>query len=240
MKKLSIVIPAYNEERFITTLLERIAKVPLESAGFTREIIVVDDGSQDKTYELASRFGGVICLKQSNKGKGAAVQYGVSSCTGDYVIVQDADLEYDPQDYLPMLQEIKGDEPIAVYGSRPLGIWKSGSSSGLPGKHPEQGVGPWLANTVLSLCIGMLYGRVVTDPLTAYKLYPLKILRSMNVKTHGFETDHELTAKLIKRRIPIKEVPVSYMPRSRQEGKKIRARDGLIALWTLLKFRFVD
>jgi len=240
MKKLSIVIPAYNEERSITALLERVSRVPLERAGFTKEIIVVDDGSHDKTYELASRFDGVRCLKQTNKGKGAAVQYGVSACTGDYVIVQDADLEYDPEDYLPMLEQIKGDEPIVVYGSRPLGIWKSGTSSGLPGKHREQGIGPWAANVLLAIFISILYMRRITDPLTAYKLYPLKILKKINVKTHGFETDHELTAKLIKMRIPIKEVPISYKPRSFEEGKKIRARDGLIALWTLLKFRILD
>jgi dolichol-phosphate mannosyltransferase len=239
MKKLSIVIPAYNEERFITSLLERIARVPLEHAGFVKEIIVVDDGSQDKTYELASRFDGVRCLRQPNQGKGAAVQFGVSACTGDYVIIQDADLEYDPLDYLPMLKQIKGDEPIVVYGSRPWGVWKSGTSSWLPGKHRKQGLGPWLANTLLALCIGLLYGRRITDPLTAYKLYPLQILKQIDVKTHGFETDHELTAKLIKMRISIKEVPISYSPRSQEEGKKIQARDGFIALWTLLKFRVV-
>ncbi len=238
MRTLSIVIPAYNEERFITRVLESIQQVPLEHVGFTKEIIVVDDGSQDRTYEFASRFDGIRCLRQTNQGKGAAVQYGLSACTGDYVIVQDADLEYNPQDYLPMLAQIEGDKPIVVYGSRPMGIWKSGTSSGLPGKHKEQGIGPWLANLILSLCVGLFYGRCITDPLTAYKLYPLEVLRKIDVQTRGFETDHELTAQLIKMQIPIKEVPISYFPRSLQEGKKIQARDGFIALWTLLKFRF--
>lgn len=238
MRKLSIVIPAYNEERFIRTLLEQIHQVPLEHIGFTKEIIVVDDGSTDKTFELASNFPGVHCLRQANQGKGAAVQKGISISTGDYVIVQDADLEYDPQDYMVMLREIKDDKPLVVYGSRPLGIWRSGTSCGLPGKHRQQAWGPWFANVVLSLWTGLLYGRRITDPLTAYKLYPLQILRRMNVKTHGFETDHELTAKLAKMGIPIKEVPIAYQPRSVEEGKKIRARDGLIAVWTLLKFRF--
>jgi glycosyltransferase involved in cell wall biosynthesis len=240
MKKLSIVVPAYNEERFIGSLLDQILKVPLQRAGFDREIIVVDDGSKDRTYAIASQIEGVRCLKQENQGKGKAVQTGVAASTGDYVIVQDADLEYVPMDYLPMLEQLKGDNPTVVYGSRPLGIWKSGTSSGLPGKHRNQGVGPWLANLLLSLCIALLYGRRITDPLTAYKLYPLNILRTFDIKTHGFETDHELTAKFIKRRIPIKEVPISYFPRSVEEGKKIRARDGFIAVWTLLKFRFTD
>ncbi len=238
MKKLSVVIPAYNEERFITSLLEKVLAVPTESLGFSKEVIVVDDGSKDRTFALASAFQEVRCLQQANQGKGRAVQYGISQASGDYVIVQDADLEYNPQDYLPMLQILQEHPGAVVYGSRPMGIHQKGRSSILPGKLPEQELGAWLANGLLTLWIALLYQRRITDSLTAYKLYPLSLLKRMQIKTHGFETDHELTAKLIKMQVPIVEVPIDYIPRSREEGKKIKASDGLKAVWTLLRFRF--
>jgi len=240
MRTLSIIIPAYNEERTIGPLLERILRVPTERFGFRKEIVVVDDGSRDRTYETAASFKEVRCVRQENRGKGAAVQRGVKESTGDYMLVQDADLEYDPMDYLPMLEKVPPERPVAVYGSRTLGQLKQRGGKGLPGKHKDQGLGQWAANLILSFLILLLYDRRITDPLTAYKLYPLPLMRTFHVKTHGFETDHELTAKLSKQGIPIFEVPVSYVPRSVQEGKKIRPRDGLIAVWTLLKFRWMN
>jgi glycosyltransferase involved in cell wall biosynthesis len=242
MRKLSIIIPAYNEEQFIGTLLRRIQEVSTELYGFEKEIVVVDDGSSDRTYEIAAQFRGVRCIRQSpNRGKGRAVQRGFLESTGDFVLVQDADLEYDPNDYLPMLRALGENERIAVYGSRVLGQLKHkrGISSYL-GKHKDQTVGAWLANVLLSLWTFLLYGKWIADPLTAYKLYPSEILKSFVVKTHGFETDHEITAKLIRSGVPIIEVPISYSPRSVEEGKKIKARDGFIAVWTLVRFRFVN
>ncbi len=239
MRTVSIVIPAYNEGRFIATLLTRILKVSTEASGFRKEIIVVNDGSTDDTATQASQFPGVRCFSQPNQGKGAAVQRGIRESSGDYVLVQDADLEYDPEDYPKMLSKVPENAWVAVYGSRTLGqIRRLGAWQRLPGKHPQQGFGPWLANAFLSLWILLLFGRWITDPLTAYKLYPRSFLHGLTVKTHGFETDHELTAKLIRAKVPIVEVPVAYSPRSVKEGKKIRARDGLIAIWTLLRFRF--
>lgn len=237
LRKLSIVIPAYNEAAFIGTLLEKMQEVDTQSIGFSKEIIVVDDGSSDNTAEIASCHAGVVVLRQRNQGKGAAVQAGIQRCTGDFILVQDADLEYDPRDYLPMLSALQ--PPISVvYGSRFLGQIREKGWSGLPGRHPEQELGPWAAGLILSLWTFLLYGLWLTDTLTAYKIYPAEAMKAMRVRTKGFETDHEITAKLIKKGLKIREVPISYHPRTVEQGKKIKAIDGLIALWTLFRFRF--
>lgn len=239
MRTLSIVIPAYNEEAHIGKLLELIAAVPTETLGWQKELIVVDDGSKDRTAEVASAHAGVRVVRQANGGKGKAVQRGIEEATGEYVLVQDADLEYDPADYLPMLEALGPD--TIVYGSRTRGVVaRHESRSGCPGRHPQQDLGPWVAGVALTAWTLCLYGHVVTDTLTAYKLYPTKVLRELDVKTHGFETDHELTAKFIRRGYRIVEVPIGYRPRSIEEGKKIRMRDGFIAVWTLLRYRVAD
>lgn len=241
MKKLSIVIPAYNEEKFIATLLEKIQKVRIEELGFVKEIIVVDDGSKDRTFEIASGFSEVKCFKQiPNQGKGKAVQRGIQEAKGDFVLVQDADLEYDPNDYVPLLKALGEQTQTAVYGSRVLGQYEKQRKLLTPGKHPEQAIGPYIAGVVLSFWTFLLYGQFLTDTLTAYKIYPTEFFKKLSVKTAGFETDHELTAKLIKNGFSILEVPISYIPRTVEEGKKIKFSDGLIALWTLLRFRFQD
>jgi hypothetical protein len=151
--------------------------------------------------------------------------------------VQDADLEYAPEDYRAMLPLLDG-EKVSVYGSRILGQFRAGHRFPLPGKHPEQGFGPYLANVVLSLWCFLLYGRWITDLLTAYKIYPTSAIRKMTVVTKGFETDHEITAKLIHQGLRIREVPIDYVPRSVEEGKKIKMTDGFIAVWTLFRFRW--
>jgi glycosyltransferase involved in cell wall biosynthesis len=240
MPKVSIVIPAYNEEAFIGELLDLILKVDLRSIGFEREIIVVDDGSKDRTSEIASRFEGVQCYRKENGGKGSATKYGISRATGDYILIQDADLEYDPNDYLPMLRPLaRAGAPLAVYGSRILGEMAKKKLSLFPGKQEAQSILTWGANICLSLWAFLLYGKWITDTLTGYKVYPTKILRQFTIRTYGFETDHELTAKLIRSGVRVVEVPVSYAPRTVEEGKKIRISDFFIAMWTFLKFRFV-
>jgi glycosyltransferase involved in cell wall biosynthesis len=242
MPILSIVIPAYNEGAFIGTLLEKILAVPTESMGFQKEIIVVNDGSTDNTEAIASGFAGVRCFTQvPNQGKGKAVQRGIAESTGQYILIQDADLEYDPNDYLPMLAALRDAKADAVYGSRTLGQ-RGGQPKWtlFPGKHPQQGVGPWLAGALLTLWTALVYRRWITDTLTAYKLYPGPVVKNMKLRTSGFETDHEITAKLVRLGKKIVEVPISYYPRSRDEGKKIKPTDGLIAVWTLLRFRFTD
>ncbi len=147
-------------------------------------------------------------------------------------------MEYDPEDYRPMLQALESGADV-VYGSRILGQLRRGRSL-FPGKHPSQGAGSWLAGVILSCWTFLLYGQWISDTLTAYKLYPRAFFKNIAVKTHGFETDHELTAKLMRAGVCIVEVPISYRPRTAAEGKKIKARDGLLAVWTLLRFRFSD
>ena len=241
MKKVSIVIPAFNEAASLGRLLEIILQVDLREAGFEKEIIVVDNGSQDETLAIAQSFPEVRCFRiEVNRGKGEGTKHGIAQATGDYVLIQDADLEYDPHDYLPLLQALEdAPQKMAVYGSRILGERSQKKFSLLPGKHQDKSLATYIANTCLSLWCWLLFGRYLTDTLTGYKVYPMSMLRSFTIQTFGFETDHELTAKLLRSGAGIMEVPVSYHPRSVEEGKKIRAADFFIAIWTFLKFRFV-
>ena len=242
MKKLSIIIPAFNEDNYISTLLDNIHSVNTEIIGFNKEIIVVDDGSTDQTLKLArkaaSEIPDISVIHQENQGKGKAVQTGIKEAKGDFVLVQDADLEYDPNDYIPMLTRLK-DSGTSIYGSRILGqIHYFNRRFPLAGRHPEQGIGPWLAGILLTFCVFLLFGRWITDTLTGYKIYPIHVIRKMDIISHGFEADHEITAKLIKCGIQIIEVPINYHPRSLKDGKKIGMRDGFLAIWTFVKFRF--
>jgi glycosyltransferase involved in cell wall biosynthesis len=240
MPVLSIVIPAFNEAEFIGPLLRRVLAVPTESLGYSKEIIVVDDGSQDDTGKIAGRFAEVKVLTQiPNQGKGRAVQRGIRESTGKYVLVQDADLEYNPDDYIRLIAALTPGVD-SVYGSRTLGQRRTSRFTLCPGRHPEQRLGPWLAGQILTFWTWILYGRWITDTLTAYKVYPAAVVKNMRVRTSGFETDHEITAKLIRGGNRIVEVPIDYYPRGVEAGKKIKPRDGLVAVWTLLRFRFVD
>jgi glycosyltransferase involved in cell wall biosynthesis len=236
MRRVSIVIPAYNEEAFIGTLLGAVQAVDTESLGFEKEIIVVNDGSKDRTGEVVRGFSGVMLIEQENRGKGAAVQRGIGEATGDFILVQDADLEYDPVDYRPMLEAIR-EGAQCVYGSRTLGQLRARGWTVTPGRHPEQSIGPWMAGWILSSLTFVLYGVWISDTLTAYKLYPRRAFERIRVETRGFETDHEITAKLVRQGVRIREVPIGYRPRSVAEGKKIRATDAVKAVWTLVRFR---
>ena len=242
MQTLSIIIPAYNEGRYIGELLEKIIAVPTEQLGFNKEIIVVNDGSRDNTEEVARAFEQIRVFTQvPNQGKGKAVRRGIREATGEYLLIQDADLEYEPNDYLCILRALRNHNADVVYGSRTLGQYaKSPRMSWFPGKHPRQGLGPWVAGVLLTFWTAITFGRWITDTLTAYKLYPAAAVKNMNLRTSGFETDHEITARLIRLGHKIVEVPISYYPRSAKDGKKIKASDGLIAVWTLLRFRFVN
>jgi len=241
-RKVSIIVPAYNEEAFIGALLDKLLRVDTESAGFDKEIVVVDDGSRDRTGDIVTAKPDVLLITQEkNRGKGAAVQRGVREASGHFVLVQDADLEYEPTDIPAMLQALGPSNDTAVYGSRILGVLANHPHRVLlRGLAPGQQVAPWLVNRILSVLTLVLYGRWITDMLTGYKIYPTEFLRRIDVKTSGFETDHELSAKLIRSGYRIREVPVAYTPRSAAEGKKIGPIDGLLAVWTLLRYRLAD
>lgn len=236
---LSIVIPAYNEERFLGTLLDRIRAVDLASLDVSAQIIVVDDCSCDRTADIAAACPDVILERHTrNGGKGQAVRTGLARATGDFVIIQDADLEYDPGDYIPMLRALLSGEADIVYGSRYLKHPSRGRLYNLlTGKHPAQSWTAYLGGQSLSF-IALLYtGRYLTDTVTALKLFPRRILAEFALETTGFELDHEITAKVLARGYRIAEVPVRYHPRSRQEGKKIGLKDWFIARRTFARFR---
>ena len=228
MPVLSIVIPAYNEERFIGTLLERIRDVDLTPLDIRKEIIVVDDHSADRTGDIVTRFPEVRLHRMLvNSGKGGAVRQGIAMATGEYLIIQDADLEYDPADYIPLLRALFDGKGDVVYGSRYLGH----------GRHRNQSLAAYLGGRSLSLAAWLATGRYLTDTVTAYKLFQRRDLADLTLETSGFELDHELTARLIARGLRIVEVPIRYAPRNREEGKKIGARDWFVALRTLWRYR---
>ena len=231
MKRLSIVIPAYNEERFIGALLERIRGVDLTPQGLEKEIIVVDDCSRDGTVQAVERFPDVtLCRHDRNGGKGRAVRTGIERATGEYLMIQDADLEYEPQDYVPMVAALLSRGADVVYGSR--------YTKGLFGsKHAGQSWPAYLGGRSLSVAALACTGRYLTDTVTALKLFPRTLLGELDLQTTGFELDHEITAKVLARRRRIVEVPIRYFPRSREEGKKIGARDWVRGLRTFWRYR---
>ncbi len=226
--KLSVVIPCYNEEKTVEELIALVEKVD----GIDKEIVIVDDGSVDETPKILTRFSKdrpdlVIVLNPKNHGKGATVREGYKHTTGDYVIVQDADLEYDPQDYKKLVAQVKNGAQV-VYGSRFSGNYKD-----MTNLH-------YFGNRFLTILTNLLYGTHLTDMETCYKLLPGDFARSLNLKSNRFDFEPEITSKILKSGMKIVEVPISYKGRTWKEGKKITWRDGLHAVKTLVKFRFFD
>lgn len=227
MKTLSIVIPAFNEERYIGTLLEQIRAVDLEALGVRKEIIVVDDCSRDRTADIVAGFEEVRLHRMDrNSGKGSAVRRGISAATGDLLIIQDADLEYDPQDYVPMVRAMLDGRGDVVYGSRYL----------RKGKHANQSWAAYLGGRSLSLAALLFAGSYLTDTVTALKLFHRADIAGLPLETSGFELDHEITARLLARGRRIVEVPIAYMPRTRAEGKKIGLRDWFTGVRTFARY----
>ncbi len=229
--KLSIIIPCFNEKKTISRLIEKVLAVKLK--GIKKEIIVVNDGSQDGTLDVLNKIKfkevKIVNLK-TNLGKGAAIRRGIRCVTGKIVLIQDADLEYNPQDYKKLLKPFIESKAKVVYGSREIGKDKRSYSY----------LSFYLGGLILTKISNFLYGINLTDEPTGYKLFETKLLKSLKLESRGFEFCPEVTAKVSKKGILIKEVPISYEPRLKNEGKKIRWTDGLIAIWTLVKYKFVD
>lgn len=236
MPTLSVVIPAYNEARYIGALLERVRAVDLSSRGIGLEVIVVDDCSKDDTAAIAAAVPGVTLVRlPKNGGKGGAVRAGIARATGDFVIIQDADLEYDPNDYVPMLDALLDQGVDIVYGSRYL---RAGGGGLLRSRrHEGQSWAAYLGGRSLSLACWLCTGHYLTDTVTALKLFRREAIASIGLETSGFELDHEISAKMLAQGRRIIEVPISYFPRSKADGKKIGARDWFVAVATFRRFR---
>ncbi|WP_278584404.1 glycosyltransferase family 2 protein [Coprobacter fastidiosus] len=231
-KTLSVIIPSYNEGKTICDILCRVLEVKLPF-GLKKEIVIVDDGSEDETVHSVKNFirnnpGAPVkyVVHDINRGKGMAIRTGIKHITGEYVIIQDADLEYDPHDYSLLLPYLHSGEYSVVYGSRFLNRQNRHS-------YPAFYWGGRLVSVIASL----LYGQVLTDEPTCYKMFRSSLLKSIPLDCTGFEFCPEITAKVLKKGYKIKEVAISYTPRSVEEGKKIKWTDGLEAIWVLLKYR---
>ncbi len=227
---LSVVIPVYNEENLISEVLRRVRAVPIH-----KQIVVVDDGSTDGTVGVIERLrddpaGDVLIVHQAmiNMGKGTAIRIGLRYAVGDIVLIQDADMEYDPDDYPALLAPIQRGEADVVYGvrfHRPI--------KGMLRRHR-------IANWVFATVASVLYGRLIRDEATAYKVFRREVIMSLDLHASRFEFCPEVTAKICKRGYRLAQVPISYTPRTFAEGKKIGWRDGVHTLWTLVRYRFLD
>lgn len=226
---LSIIIPAYNE---LETIEKILAYVEAADLGVEKEIIVVDDGSQDGTRDILKNYEDKykILYHEKNQGKGAAMRTGIDSATGDYVVPQDADTEYDPLDLKKLIAKAKEEKAQAVFGSRRLGRAKK--------KNVKAGWSYYLGGVLVTIATNLLYRTNLTDEPTCYKLVERELIDGFQIESQGFEYCPEVTAKIARKKIKIHEVPISYNPRSVEGGKKIRPRDGFVAIWTLFKYRF--
>ena len=228
MKKLSVIIPVYNEVDNIREILKRVRDTKR-----AWEIIVVDDGSKDGTREALKKLdkkGGLsVIVHEQNRGKGAAVRTGMHAARGDILLIQDADLEYSPHDYPALLAPIEDGTADVVYGSRFLG-------------GPRRVAMFWhmIANQLLTFMTNILYDTILSDMETGYKVFRREVIEGMVLRSNHFDFEPEVTAKVLKRHYRIYEIPISFNPRDYSQGKKIKLHDAFEAVWTLLKYRFVD
>ena len=226
--KLSVIIPVYNEVESIQTILKRV-----EATKLVHEIVVVDDGSKDGTRDVLKTLDGKkgvrVILHERNQGKGAAVRTGMSAARGEILLIQDADLEYDPRDYPDLLRPIEEGLADVVYGSRFLGK-----------AHRVTMFWHLVANQLLTLMTNILYNTILTDMETGYKVFRREVIEGMVIRANSFNFEPEFTAKILKRNHRIFEVPITFNPRDYSQGKKIKLHDAFEAVWALIKYRFVD
>jgi glycosyltransferase involved in cell wall biosynthesis len=230
LRKLSVVVPVYNERNTLVEVVRRMRAVELPD-GIETEIIVVDDGSTDGTRDVLKQLGDStvrVVMHSDNRGKGAAVRTGFEHVTGEYVLIQDADLEYDPEDWPRLVNPVLRGKARVVYGSR------------FTGERRNMLFLHWVGNRFLSFATNVLYNTTLSDMETCYKLIDRELLSDMRLRSERFEIEPEITAKILKRGVRIYEVPISYTGREFEEGKKITWRDGVTALLTLVKYRFRD
>lgn len=229
--KLSVIIPVFNEKQNIGEIITRVKQVSLPE-NMEKEIIVVDDGSTDGTADILENFKEEEMVKihtsMLNFGKGVAIRIGIKYSTGDFIIIQDADLEYRPEDYPLLLEPLLQKKADVVYGSRFLG------------KYEDMHILHRIGNRLLSLTNTLLYGRILTDPYTCFKLIPKNVIEKIELKSKGFEIEAEITAKIEKKKFSIMEIPISYKGRKKSEGKKIRKIDGFMGVLTFLRYKFLD
>lgn len=227
MMKLSIIIPVYNEEKTVKNLIERVKNLKLRQK---KEILVVDDGSKDHSFEIIKGIRGIKYFKHNkNFGKGAAVKTALKHSTGDIIIIQDADLELNPEEIKKLILPIESNKAKVVYGSRLLNK-----------KHVEHSFFYYFGGKLVTLCTNFLYKTRITDEPCGYKAFKSEIIKSIKINENRFEFEPEITAKISKKGLKIYEIGVSYHPRSRKEGKKLNLKDGIKAIITLIKYRFKD
>lgn len=226
MKKLSIIIPIYNERKTLLKILEKVEKAP--TLGLKKEIVLVDDGSTDGGREILKNLEKkyLVIYHSKNQGKGAALKSGFQKATGDIILIQDADLEYNPQNYRRLLQPILENKTDIVYGSRNLK------------KNPSSYFSYCWGGKLINWLYDVFYNSHLTDLTTCYKVFKAPVLQNLKLKSNGFELEIEITSKALKKNYQISEVPIDYYPRTIEQGKKIRPRDGLMLIWQIIRSKF--
>jgi glycosyltransferase involved in cell wall biosynthesis len=226
--RLSVVIPVYNEKNTLPEILRRV-----QATGLATEILLIDDGSTDGTrdylHQIESNPGIRVLFHEKNQGKGAALRTGFQAATGDVILIQDADLEYDPKEYPSLLEPIESGTADVVYGSRFLG-----------GRHRVTMFWHMVANQLLTLATNILYNSILSDMETGYKVFRSEVIQKIPLRANRFDFEPEITAKILKRKVNVFEVSISFYPREYAQGKKIGLKDAFAAVWALLKYRFVD